>query len=131
MPEGIQIRHRSREARRLARSRRGMEKLPFIRRKLPEVQLLSTEAIEVIEWNAETILEEIGVEFRRDPESIQLWKQAGADVQQERVHIPRGMCRQLLAPAPREFSLHARNPERTVRFGGDSTVFAPVSGRHS
>jgi trimethylamine--corrinoid protein Co-methyltransferase len=105
-----------------------MAKLPFIRRKLPEVQLLSTEAVEIIESNAETILEEIGVEFRRDPESLRLWKQAGADVQEERVRIPRGMCRQLLASAPREFELHARNPARTVRLGGDASVFAPVSG---
>ena len=24
--------------------------------------------------------------------------------------------------------LHARNPERSVRFGGDATVFSPVGG---
>ena len=30
--------------------------------------------------------------------------------------------------APREFTLHARNPARDVRFGGDATVFSPVGG---
>jgi trimethylamine---corrinoid protein Co-methyltransferase len=119
---------RAREERRLSRSRTQAVKLPYIRRKLPVVELLSSEAIEVIEANAETILEEIGVEFRRDPESLRLWKAAGADVTGERVRIPRGMARALLKTAPQEFTVYARNPARHVRFGGDATVFSPVGG---
>ena len=103
-------------------------KYPYIRRKLPVVELLSSEAVEIIEANAETILAEIGIEFRRDPESLRLWREAGADVVGERVRIPRGMARQLLKTAPAEFELFARNPERNVRFGGDATVFSPVGG---
>ncbi len=118
----------SREARRTARSRHAAGKLPYIRRKLPVVELLSSEAVEIIEANAETILEEIGIEFRRDPESLRLWREAGADVQGERVHIPRGMARGLLSTAPREFDLHARNPARNLHFGGNATVFSPVGG---
>jgi trimethylamine--corrinoid protein Co-methyltransferase len=113
---------------RLARARTQAAKYPYIRRKLPVVELLSSEAVEIIEANAETILEEIGIEFRRDPESLRLWRGAGADVQGERVHIPRGLARHLLQSAPREFILHARNPDRSVRFGGDATVFSPVGG---
>jgi len=118
----------SRETRRAAREQRKAVKLPYIRRKLPTVELLSSEAVEIIEANAETILEEIGIEFRRDPESLRLWREAGADVIGERVRIPRGLARSLLRTAPQEFMLHARNPERTVRFGGDATVFSPVGG---
>src|SRR5579871_5481460 len=118
---------RSRESRR-ARARAPAAKYPYIRRRLAPVELLSTEAIEIIEANAETILEDIGIEFRRDPETLQLWRAAGADVQGERVHIPRGMARRLLATAPAEFTVYARNPERNVRFGGDATVFSPVGG---
>jgi len=113
---------------RQARARTPAAKYPYIRRRLAPVELLSTEAVEIIEANAETILEEIGIEFRRDPESLRLWREAGADVHGERVHIPRGMARRLLATAPQEFTLHARNPERNVRFGGDATVFSPVGG---
>jgi trimethylamine--corrinoid protein Co-methyltransferase len=131
MAEGNLISRRrnegGREAR-VARARHQARKLPYIRRRLPVVDLLSSEAVEVIEANAETILEEIGIEFRRDPESLRLWRAAGADVDGERVRIPRGMARQLLATAPREFTLHARNPERSIRLGGDATVFAPVGG---
>jgi trimethylamine--corrinoid protein Co-methyltransferase len=118
----------ARESRRQARASKKAVKLPYIRRKLPVTELLSLEAVEIIEANAETILEDIGIEFRRDPESLRLWHEAGADVEGERVHIPRGMCRRLLRTAPREFIVHARNPERNVRFGGDATVFSPVGG---
>jgi trimethylamine--corrinoid protein Co-methyltransferase len=117
-----------RAVRREARERQRAGKLPYIRRRLPVVELLDLEAIEIIEHNAETILEEIGIEFRRDPESLRLWREAGADVRGERVRIPRGLARRLLRTAPREFELRARNPERSLRFGGDATVFSPVGG---
>ena len=49
-----------------------------------------------MEHNADTILEEIGIDFRDDPEALQIWKAAGADVKGERVHFARGMCRSLV-----------------------------------
>src|SRR6516225_6609330 len=127
MSETVTPARRGRDSRR-ARAQSLAVKYPYIRRRLKPVELLSSEAIEVIEANAETILEELGIEFRRDPESLRLWRGAGADVQGERVRIPRGMARKLLATAPEEFTLFARNPERNVRFGGDATVFSPVGG---
>jgi len=125
--EAVAAPRRGRDQRR-ARARTASAKYPYIRRRLPVVELLSSEAVEIIEANAETILEEIGIEFRRDPESLRLWRAAGAEVSGERVHIPRGMARALLKTAPAEFTLHARNPERHVRFGGDASVFSPVGG---
>ena len=110
---------------RLARARTQAAKYPYIRRKLPVVELLSSEAVEIIEANAETILEDIGIEFRRDPESLRLWREAGADVTGERVHIPYGLARQLLKTAPREFTLYARNPARNV----PSAAMRPCSRR--
>jgi len=127
MSRTLSATRRGRESRQ-ARARAPTAKYPYIRRRLPTVELLSSEAVEVIEANAETILEEIGIEFRRDPESLRLWRAAGADVRGERVHIPRGMARRLLATAPEQFTLFARNPERNLRFGGDATVFSPVGG---
>ncbi len=67
--------------------------------------------------------------FATIPKRLQIWKAAGADVQGERVHFARGMCRQLVQrSAPREFTQHARNPARNVRIGGKNTVFAPAYG---
>jgi trimethylamine--corrinoid protein Co-methyltransferase len=115
-------------ARRAARQHPALRHLPYITRKLPVMEVLSAEGLELIEHNAETILEEIGTEFRDDAEALALWRDAGAEVRDERVRLPRGLARQLIAGAPRAFTQHARNPERSVRIGGDATVFAPVYG---
>ena len=102
--------------------------LPFITRKIREYEVLDEEGLALIEANADLILEEIGIEFRDDEEALALWKQAGADVRGQRVHFPKGLCRQLLKTAPSTFTWHARNPERNVQIGGKATVFAPVYG---
>ena len=116
-------------ARRAARSGGGPgAQLTYIRRRLKPFEALDDEGLAIIESNADTILEEIGIEFRDDAEVLDLWRQAGADVKGERVHMPKGLCRELIGSAPSAFTQHARNPERSVRIGGDATVFAPVYG---
>ncbi len=119
---------RGREARREARQSNAAKHIPYIKRNIPVSNLTSDEALEIIEANAEIILEEIGIDFRDDPESLQLWKDAGADVQGERVHFPKGLCRDLLKTAPPEFTQYARNSANNVQIGGNNTVFAPVYG---
>jgi trimethylamine--corrinoid protein Co-methyltransferase len=118
-----------RDAKRAARAARSSVTIPYITRKVPYYEVLDEEGLTTIENNAETILEEIGIDFRDDPEALELWKGAGADVKGERVHFPKGMCRQLVQNnAPREFTQHARNPARSVQIGGKNTVFAPAYG---
>ena len=116
------------DARRAARRGGGMTALRYITRKIPIYEAVSEEGLTIIERNADTILEEIGIEFREDTEALALLKGAGADVKGERVHFPRGLCRELIKTAPKEFTQHARNPERSVQIGGLNTVFAPVYG---
>src|SRR5271170_7779854 len=118
-----------RDAKRAARTARAASSIPYITRKIPYYEVLTEEGLELMERNADTILEEIGIDFRDDAEALQIWKEAGADVQGERVHFPRGMCRTLIQKtAPREFTQHARNPARSVVIGGKNTVFAPAYG---
>ena len=95
-----------REARRALRQQRTVTFLPYITRKFPVTEVLSDEGLEIIENNAEIILEEIGIDFREDAEALELWRGAGADVQGERVHIPRGLARSLMATAPAQFIQH-------------------------
>ncbi len=102
--------------------------LPYITRKINEFEVLDEDGLALIEANADTVLEEVGIEFRDDPEALELWKEAGADVKGQRVHFPKGLCRDLLKTAPSEFTWHARNPQRSVQIGGKATVFAPVYG---
>ncbi|MEO1703435.1 MAG: trimethylamine methyltransferase family protein [Pseudomonadota bacterium] len=116
-------------ARRAARTGGGpAPSLTYIKRKIPLYEVLDEEGLVTIEANADRVLEEIGIEFREDTEALDLWTEAGADVRGERVHFPRGLCRELLKTAPSVFTQHARNPERSVQIGGDATVFAPVYG---
>src|ERR1700684_1532780 len=113
-----------RDAKRAARAARAGASIPYITRKIPYYEVLGEEGLTLMERNADTILEEIGIDFRDDPEAIEIWKTAGADVKGERVRFARGMCRSLVQrTAPREFTQHARNPERSVVIGGTHTVF--------
>ena len=115
-------------ARRAIRGKQQIIQFPYISRKVPIYDVLSQEGLEIIEHNADTILEEIGVEFRDDEEALTLWKDAGADVKDTRVRIPRGLARELAKTAPETFTQVARNPDRSVQIGGKNTVFAPVYG---
>ena len=118
-----------RDAKRAARLASAAQTVPFITRKIPFYEVLDDQALAMIEHNADTVLEEIGIDFKEDPEALELWKNAGADVQGERVRFPRGLCRSLVqASAPREYTQHARNPARNVQIGGKNTVFAPNYG---
>jgi trimethylamine---corrinoid protein Co-methyltransferase len=118
-----------RDAKIAARTARSHAFVPYITRHIPYYEVLGNEGLELLEHNADTILEEIGIDFRDDAESLQLWKDAGADVKGERVRFARGMCREIVRrSAPREFTQHARNPQRSVIIGGNRTVLAPAYG---
>ena len=65
----------------------------YIKRKINVYEVLDEEGLALIETNADTVLEEIGIDFRDDAEALALWKEAGADVKGERVHFPKGLCR--------------------------------------
>ncbi|SLN18553.1 Trimethylamine methyltransferase (MTTB) [Pseudoruegeria aquimaris] len=115
-------------ARRAERTAVRIETARFIERNIPNLELLNEEALQIIEANAETVLEEIGVNFPENPEALERWRQAGAMVEGERVRLPKGLARKLCATAPGRFTQHARNPERNVEIGGRSLVLAPVYG---
>ncbi|TRD16418.1 trimethylamine methyltransferase family protein [Palleronia caenipelagi] len=115
-------------ARRAERTAVRFEAAKFIERQIPNLEILNDEALAIIEANAEILLEETGVVFSENPAALERWKNAGADVQGERVRIPRGLARQLCATAPSSFTQHARNPERSVVIGGNNLVLAPVYG---
>ena len=117
-----------REARRKLRSDRTAHMLPALKRRLPHVEPMSSEEVELIDDASMAILEDVGVVFR-DPQAIADWKQAGADVRDgDRVHLDRGLVRELIASIPSTITLHARNPENTVDLGGPKSIFVPMAG---
>ena len=115
-------------ARRAERTAVRIEVARFIERNIPNFEVLNEEALQIIEANAETVLEEIGVAFVDNPAALKLWRDAGADVEGERVRLPKGLARKLCATAPSSYVQHARNPARNVEIGGRTLVLAPVYG---
>ena len=101
----------------------------YIKRKIPHYSILSDDDLSIIEENADTILEEIGIVFSEDQEALDILEKAGASVDGERVRFPKGMCRKLIQDnAPKQFTQFARNPERNVEIGGDNMVLVPAYG---
>ena len=115
-------------ARRAERTAVRIEAAKFIERQIPNLEILNEEALSIIEEGAERILSEVGVVFSDNPAALKLWQDAGAEVEGERVRMPKGLARELCKTAPSTYTQHARNPERSVVMGGRNLVLAPVYG---
>ena len=119
--------------RRTPRSGRGQRIVaptaPYIKRVLPFYDILDEEQIVKIEDQADWLIQEVGIAFKDDPVALAIWRKAGASVDaDDRVRLPKGMARELCKTIPSEFIQVARNPERSVRIGGNNQVFASVYG---
>ena len=115
-----------REARRRERAA-PMACFPTLVRRIPVYDILADEAVELIHQESCRILEDVGIEFR-DEEAAAMWKAAGADVTGYRVRIDRAQLMDLVGLIPPHYTMHARNPERTVTVGGDKAIFVPMYG---
>jgi len=115
-------------ARRAERTAVSFESAQYIQRNIPNLELLDEAALDIIQSNAETILAEIGVVFSDNEFALDLWRKAGAEIDGERVRIPRGMARELCKTAPSQYTQVARNRSKDVVVGGRNLVLAPVYG---
>jgi|GEM_PF-16339 len=78
--------------------------VPYIKRAIPNFELVDTAGLEQIEANADKILLETGIDFRDDPDALKLFRDAGADVDGDRVRFPVGLCRKIITEnAPKQF----------------------------
>ena len=119
----------AREARRAKRATTTTRGIPYITRKVPVYEMASEELLTTIETNAETLLEETGIDFRDDLPALSLFAKAGAKIDGERVRFPRNMCREIIqASAPRMYVQHARNSQRSVKIGENHCVLVPAYG---
>ncbi|MEM9748622.1 MAG: trimethylamine methyltransferase family protein, partial [Actinomycetota bacterium] len=69
-----------RAARREMRSTSSSSAAAFLTRKIAPFEIVSDEGLELLEHNAETILETVGVEIRDHPGAVERFRDAGADV---------------------------------------------------
>ena len=108
----------------------GLKQLPWRQYRNPykPIEVLRPEQIEKIHEASLRILEEIGMEFL-DAEALSILKSAGAkvDAASQRVKLDRGLVLESIAKVPREVTLHARNPERNLTFGGNHVNFGSVA----
>ena len=126
--EAVGTTRRGRGARKAARKARDFTMLPALRRRLPLTEPLSEADIARIDAASMAILEDVGVVFR-DPVAIEDWRRAGADIRDgDRVHLDRGLVRELIATIPSDFTFHARNPANNLPFGDDWQMFVPMTG---
>ncbi|MCE8534138.1 trimethylamine methyltransferase family protein [Ruegeria pomeroyi] len=114
-----------------AAARRGKAVIEQMQWRLPvntdrPTEPLPPEGVEAIHDGAMRILEEIGVAFYNE-EALALFREAGCRVDGEIVRMGRDWVMEMVAKAPREFTLTPRNPDRTLRIGGNVILFGNVS----
>ena len=117
---------RSARGPRVTRSRAAYERLvnPF-----PPARVLSDDQVAHVHETALGYLERSGVRVLL-PEARRIFAEAGAHVgaDDRMVRLDRELTSRLIARAPHEFTIHSRNPERSMHVGGASVMMFPAAG---
>ncbi|MHB1928358.1 MAG: trimethylamine methyltransferase family protein, partial [Acidimicrobiales bacterium] len=98
----------------------------FVNR-MARYEILSPDAIAVLERGWRRIVSEIGIQFAK-PEAVALLEEAGQRVDGETVFLDPEFVLEQVAKAPGEFDVQARNRAHDVHIGGDHMVFSGVYG---
>ena len=95
----------------------------------PPIEVLSADQLEAIHLTSLRVLAEIGMKVL-SPDARRLYENAGAQVDHgsELVRFDPAMIEELLAKAPSEFTVRARNPHKNIHFGANHINFSPVVG---
>ncbi len=95
---------------------------------MPRYEILSPDAVNVLDKGWRRIVSEIGVQFAK-PAAVELFRRAGQVVDGDVVRLDPEFVLEQVAKAPREFDVQAaRNPANSVHIGGDHMVFGGVYG---
>jgi trimethylamine--corrinoid protein Co-methyltransferase len=95
-------------------------------------EILSANDMEQIHSTSMKLLAEVGVDFPYE-EALDAFRNHGVKTDGSRVFLSEDQLMKALATAPEKFSIHARNPDRSITVGaGDAStcrpVFAPAYG---
>jgi trimethylamine--corrinoid protein Co-methyltransferase len=116
---------------RIKRSSGGIEQLPWRQpvNTYPPLEVLSTDQVEQIHLASLSLLENHGMRVMHKG-ARRMLAEAGADVDEptEMVRFDRGLVMDRVALAPAEFTLHARNPAKNFKLGGNNLAFTSVGG---
>ena len=91
------------------------------------LQVISADQVAAIHQAALSVLARQGMRVLQ-PQARQLYAAAGAVLEGDVVRLDPDMVAELLASVPKHFTVAARNPARSLRFGGSDCVFTSVGG---
>lgn len=121
------IMRRGRSSRKAAREAEVTPRLSTIRYGIKPVELVSADELERVHQASLLILKEVGIDFR-DEIALAQWKEAGANVRGERVHLDGDLIESLLAKAPSRFEMVGRGEDTRFEIGIDTVTFCPMQG---
>ena len=123
-------RSKARNSRRADRNQ-GFAQLPFaqLNNPCPPMEIISADQVESIHQASLRILRDIGLQVQ-SPNALKLLADLRADVDFDNCHVRLDpeLVKELLNDLPSEFTIHARNPQKTLRVGGNSIIFATTCG---
>ena len=120
---------RRRRGRRVDRAKdSSTPQVPFsqLRRHFAPTKVVSDDELEAIHQASLLVLRDVGLDVL-EPEARSLFGAAGGTVDGDRVRLDPEMVNEVIKTAPSEFTLHAPNPERNLRVGGDNVIFGAVA----
>ena len=97
-------------------------------RHIPTYEMLDDASLDLLENQANWILEEVGIDIRGDSEALELFDNAGASIDGCRVRFEPGLAKSLCATAPSEFQMHGRDPKHSITIGGKHVALTPSYG---
>ncbi len=100
-----------------------------IRNSLPPIEPLSADEIESIHQTSLRVLAQLGIKVT-DTEARKIYAEGGArvDDSEEMIYLDPEMVEEVIKLVPAEFTLQARNPEKSVTLGGNHITFSGVAG---
>jgi len=90
-------------------------------------EMLSTADIQRIHDSSMELLSNVGVRFPYEP-ALAAFREHGVRTEDQRVYLTEEQVMRTLADVPKVFTIHARNPERSVTVGAGQPVLAPAYG---
>ena len=101
----------------------------IVKNRLAPIQILSQDQIESIHEKSLDILNQIGIRVESE-KALSVLNKAGADVnfKSKVVKFDPALVTSTLPLCPPEFTVHARDPGKTLTLGGDNIVYSATTG---
>lgn len=122
-------RKRSTGKRERSSSSQAVQFLEPLLNKVPFVNVLDEEGVEMIHKASMRLLKEFGTLIIDFPQAVECFEKNGATVVEgNKVKIDEDLLMHFVRQAPSQWTQLARNPKRDLPLGGSHTVYAPVYG---